>query len=218
MTKSKLFMLFLLQSVSIYAQEVNWSSTGKARNLFSVFTGADYSSYCGISYGRQLHAGGKAYVAGTEVSIPFGTDLLDDWRWKTSIQAEIVRHHHFSLSLKPGFVVRRYTSPLAGMLNLGADVSVLYGYQRRGGGAGLLVNYDRSISARIVHRQLRDDYPGVRDGWYRTRSGNLKLGTRLYLTRKYWGAFLTLGKHYAQDLKDNPTFPFFMELAWQLNI
>ncbi len=209
---------FLLVSLTIGlapAQDINWAAGNPGKNLLSASFGADYSSYYGLSYGRLLRIGRKTLAAGTELTLPFGSDLADDWRLRTSVQAELLRHGGFSFTLKPALVVRRYESPLANLFNIGADISAIYGYQKPGWGIAALLNYDRSMSARITHHALKDDYPAIRDGWYRTASGNFKFGTRLNYTRKGWGIFLTAGKHYGQNFKDNPTFPFFAELTLQ---
>ena len=208
-------LMVLLTTGLTPAQDVNWAAVNLDKNLLSVSSGADYSSYYGLSYGRMLRIGRKNLVAGTELTLPFGSNPADDWRLRTSVQTELLRHGGFSLTLKPALVLRRYESPLATLFNVGADISVIYGYQKPGWGIAALLNYDRSISARITHHALKDDYPAIRDGWYRTGSGNFKFGTRLNYTNKSWGIFLTAGKHYGQNFKDNPTFPFFAELTVQ---
>ena len=208
-------LLLILAVGPAPGQDVNWASGARDKNLLSASFGADYSSYYSISYGRLLQIGKKSLVAGTVFTLPFGSDLTDDWRLLASVQTELLRHGSFALTLKPALVLRQYESPMAALFNVGADVSALYGYQKPGWGAAVLLSYDRSISARITHRLQKDDYPAVRDGWYRTRSGNFRFGARLNYTRRSWGMFLTIGKHYGQNFRDNPTFPFFAELTLQ---
>lgn len=218
MTMKNLTLPLLLVVMAIgpaAGQDVNWARAEQEKNLLSASFGADYSSYYGISYGRVLQIGSKPFVAGTEFTLPFGRDVTDDWRLRTSVQAELLRFGSFSLALKPALVLRRYESPLATLFNFGADISVVYGYRKPGWGVAALLNYDRSISTRITHQLQKDDYMGARSGWYRTRSGNFKFGARLNYNIGSWGVFLTAGKHYGQNFKDNPTFPFFAELTVQ---
>ncbi len=211
----KLFLICLIIQPSLSkSQDINWRSDD-ARHRVSACFGADYSSYYGISYGRLLRIGDKPLVAGAEVTFPFGRDLSDDWRLRASVQTEALRHNHFSLTIKPGLVVRRYESPLARMHNIAADVSFFYGYQKPQWGIAAVAGYDRSISTKINHRLLRDEYPDIKDGWYKTAGGNFKFGARANFSAGSWGLFLTAGKHYGQDFTDNPTFPFFAELTVQ---
>lgn len=208
------FLLLLAGSLSGKAQDINWRAENQG-HLVSAYFGADYSFYYGISYGQLLNVKSKPLLAGTELILPFGEDVLDDWRWRTSLQAELWENNGFSFSLKPAFVTRRYESPLARMYNVGADLSMIFGYLKPKWGVSATVNYDRSFSTHITHGQLKEDYPEIADGWYNTAGGNFKFGARANLSVKSWHSFLSVGKHYGQDFRDNPTFPFFFELSLQ---
>ncbi len=211
-------LIFLLAwSFSLKAQDINWRANNK-NHLFSAYFGADYSFYYGISYGHLLPTKLRPLLLGTEITIPFGKDGFDDWRWRTSVQAELWENNNFSLSLKPAFIVRRYESPLAKMYNIGADVTMAFGYLRPGWGVSGIINYDRSFSTHITHNLLKNEYPEITDGWYSTKGGNFKFGTRLNLSLKSWHSFLTVGNHYGQNFKDNPIFPFFFEMLLQKQI
>lgn len=214
-------MLLLTGTLSLKAQDINWRAdtlptgqTGK-NHLVSAYFGADYSFYYGISYGYLLNTNFKPLVIGSEITIPFGEDMFDDWRWRTSVQAELWEKNNFSFSLKPAFIVRRYESPLAEMYNIGADLSVIFCYLKPKWGVSAIINYDRSFSTHITHDLLKEDYPEIVDGWYQTPGGNFKFGARGNFSIKSWHTFFTIGKHFGENFKDNPTFPFFFELSLQ---
>lgn len=213
----KAYLITILYSLmvapTVFAQDVPWRALENKKHILSGYIGADYSSYYGLSYGHVLTFMKRPIVLGTEFTIPFGNTLLDDWRWRTSVQAEVVKHDNFSLTIKPAVILRRYESPLAKMYNTGVDLSLLYGYTKPTWGLVALAHYDRSISTHITHRLLKDDYPSIQDGWYSTPGGNFKFGARVNYTLKSLSCFLTVGKHYGQNFNDNPTLPFFFELS-----
>lgn len=200
---------------ALLAQDINWRAEEKHKNVLQAYFGADYSSYYALSYGRLVQIKRRPLAIGGELTVPFGSDIIDDWRLRTSVQTELFRHNLFVMTLKPALIVRRYASPMARIYNLGADITVLYGFQGTRWGLVALVNYDRSISAHLAHRMLKEDYPAIQDGWYNMRSGNFKVGLRAGYTGKSWSGFLVLGKHFGQNFRDNPTLPFFAELSLQ---
>ncbi len=209
-----LFTLFLLQNSA--AQEVNWRSMNERSNhLVSLYFGADYSSYYGISYGYAVKNKYKPVVIGTEFILPFGQEMLDDWRWNLNAQTELWNNNSLSFSLKPAFVVRRYASPLATLHNTAVALSANFGYVKPKGGIVAVLHYDKTIATHINHGLLKEYYPGIRDGWYSASGGNFKFGVRAHWSPGSWNAFLTLGKVYAQNFKDNPTLPFFAEISIQ---
>lgn len=202
---------------SLPAQDVNYRAIKKdtTKHLVSAGFGGDYIFYYHISYGHIFGSGFIPIVAGTEFSVPFGEDIADDWKWRTSVQAELWNFKSLSLSLKSSFILRRYESSLARMYNTGADVTLSFGYLKPGWGIIALANYDGSIATHIKHGLSGEFYPEIRDGWYDGAGGNFKFGARANLSLKSWNSFLTLGKHFGQNFNDNPTFPFFTEITIQ---
>lgn len=197
------------------AQDINFRAlNGKDNHIISGYFGADYSSYYGLSYAYVLTAE-KPIVIGTEFTLPFGDEVLDDWKWKTGAQMELWKNESFSFALKPSIIWRRYESPLARFYNFGADVSVIAGYSKAKWGASIIFNMDRNFSTHIKHGSLKESYPEIRDGWYGASGGNFKSGLRINGAFKSWNLFLTVGKHYGQNFKDNPTLPFFAEFSLQ---
>lgn len=197
------------------AQDVNWKTVKNNRHLVAAGLGGDYNFYYFASYGYVFGNPLIPVVIGTDFSVPFGEDLADDWKWRTSVQAGLWNRRNFSLSLKSSFVFRRYESSLAQMYNTGAEITLLAGYLRPGWGVMALGNYDASIATRIKHGWLKESYPEIRDGWYGATGGNFKFGARGNLSFRSWNTYLTAGKHFGRDFKDNPTFPFFTELSIQ---
>jgi hypothetical protein len=118
--------LILTSTNNLVAQEVNWRNLNeKTKHLVSASFGADYSSYYGVSYGHMLNARKKPIVIGAEFTVPFGKDILDDWKIKLAAQLELWHSENFSFSLKPAFIVRRYASEIATLYNIAADLTLI---------------------------------------------------------------------------------------------
>lgn len=208
--------LAIFYSTMSFSQEINWRSLNEnSKHLVSANFGADYSSYYGVSYGYYLKNKLIPVVIGSEFNMPFGKHVLDDWKWKTSIQTELLHSRNLSWSLKTGFVMRHFESEIATLYNLGTDVTTMFGYSKSNWGVCAVVNYDRAMSTRIKNDLLKEFYPEIRDGWYGTSGGNFKFGIRANRSFKTWNAYLNLGKAFGQDFKDNPTLPFYLEMSIQ---
>ncbi len=211
-----LCVVFFVISTSIKAQEINWKNIkNNSKHRLEICSGIDYSSYYGLSYGYQINQKGLPVIIGTEVNIPFGNNLFDDWTLRTGLQTQIFSSPHWFGAIKTDFLYRKYSSVISKIYNIGADLEVISGFYRNNWGLAALINYDRSIASKINHKELKDYYPEITDGWYDTGSGNFKFGVRTNLEIRNTDIYLTLGKIYGQNFKDNPTLPFFIKLAMQ---
>jgi hypothetical protein len=215
-----LLVLFIsLNACKLNAQEVNWRNLNElSKHLASGSFGADYSSYYGFSYGYILNASRKPIVIGADFNLPFGKNMLDDWKIKIAAQREIWHSKNVSFSLKPAFIARRYESEIASLYNISADLTLLFGYMKPKWGLTAIINYDHSFMNYIENDLLKVYYPEIRNGWYGSSGGNFKFGARANLSVKTWNGFLTIGKTYSQNFNDNPTLPFFAEITIQKSL
>lgn len=214
--KNTLLLLVLCFGMKTLAQDINWRSLNEQSNhLASLYFGADFSSYYGASYAYSIKNKYKPVFIGTEFTVPFGKNLIDDWRWNLNLQTEIWHNDHFSLGTKLSFVTRRYASPMAILYNTSTALSINFGYVRPKAGAVLIAAYDQTLATHINHKLLKEYYPQIRDGWYKASGGTFKFGVRGNWSYKSWSTYLTVGKAFARNFKDNPTLPFFAELSIQ---
>lgn len=199
-----------------HAQEIHWRAVDtNTTHFISGNFGADYSSYYGLSYAYKVKNRVMPLVIGSEYNVSFGKELVDDWKSKTSVQTELWRNNSFSWGLKSGFIVRRFESEIARLVNVGADVTTIFAYSKPKWGIGVLANYDRSMSTHIKNKLLKEYYPDIVDGWYNTSGGNFKFGIRANYSVRTWNVFLNLGKAYGQNFKDKPTLPFYADFSLQ---
>ncbi len=212
MALTGLLFSFLLAN----AQEINWQgSTLDKPHAISLNFGADYSSYYGVSYLYRLPTQRLPIGLYAEAQVPFGSDLFDDWSGEVGASSALWQQNQLAWTMQVGLIARRYESELATLLNLGANVTTLFGYQGTHLGLSGLAGYERSISTRIEHTGLAVYYPDIQDGWYKSPGGNLKFGVQ---ARGSFGAnhlYLTAGKAFGQNFTDNPTLPFYARVSLQ---
>lgn len=217
--KSLLFyVLFIITLIpfSGFAQEVNWRSlSSESRHLGGMNVGGDYGSYYGFSYGYLLQDDASPIILGYELTLPFGDEVVDDFKMKTSMQGEIWHSEALSFAVKSGLIVRGYESEMARMYNVGADITFTFGYLKPRWGIEALANYDRSMATYIDNKLLKEYYPEIKDGWYDSSGGNYKFGIRANRSLGSTIVFLNFGKAFGQDFEDDPTLPFYFDLSLQ---
>lgn len=197
------------------AQEINWRNMNSdSPHQVAAHFGMEYASVAGLSYG--YYADGKLpFVIGTEIQIPFGKNLLDDWKIKVNGQAEIWHNDHFSWSIKPGIIFRHYASDAATLVNMATYLTTSFGYLRPRGGIWTELNYDRSFATHIQHANLQESYPQIANGWFGSTGGNFKFGLAGNLNFGSWSSCLMVGKIYNQNFKNNPTLSIYANLSVQ---
>lgn len=203
-------------SFSSVAQEVNWRAlSSTSSHLGSLNVGGDYGSYYGFSYGYHLKSEARSIIFGQELTLPFGDELMDDFKMKTSVQSELWHSETLSFAIKSGLIFRGYESEMARMYNLGADITFTFGYLKPRWGIEAFTNYDRSMATHIDNKLLKEYYPEIKDGWYDSSGGNYKFGVRGNRSIGSTIVFLNVGKAFGQDFEDDPTLPFYFDLSLQ---
>ena len=214
--KLRLFILVsalcLIHSVT-HAQDLNWAQVQKEQQHFvAAKFGADYATVLGLSYGYRL-PGKKLSFVSAEVSSPFGRGLLDDWKLRLAYQLRVWQGGKLGLSLKPGLLVRAYESNIAKVLNVGIDLNTALCYYRPKWFLAAEAGVDHTLASKLKQGSLKENYPGIYEGWIGSTGGNFKFGGHFGYSFGNQLATLRLGKVYAQNFRDNPTLPFYFELT-----
>ncbi len=218
MTRLKLasYVVLVLLARAIEGQEINWNNmNSNSRHVLGLCAGMDYSSYYGLTYGYHFKNFRLPVAIGVEVNVPFGSNLFDDWVLRTGLQSEIFKTEYWTGTIKADIINRNYNSEIAKIYNIGGDLETVICYYRKRWGIATEINYDRSVSSKIKHGELKNYYPEIKDGWYNTGGGNFKFALRGNCQLWCTDFFLTIGKIYGQDFSDNPTLPFFVKLSSQ---
>jgi len=216
--KTKKFLIIILSALvhcSVLAQEVNFHGLDNTKHLIGLQAGADYGSYYGVSYGYVWRNKLTPIVIGTEFTVPFGNNLVDDWKSRTGLQAELWYYKGISISARLSSTFRRYNSDLATLLNVGSDFTLNAGYVKPKWSVVAFANFDKPIVTHVENKLLKEYYPEIKDGWYDESGGNYKFGVRGQMSYKSWNSFITVGKHFGKNFEDNPTLPFFAEVMVQ---
>ena len=197
------------------AQELNWRALeeNQSRHLLSLHLGLDYGSVYGIAYGYKL-PGKLSLVLGSELLLPFGGDVTDDWKAKINIQSELWHRNHWSFAFKYGFIIRRYKSEVSRLYNFASEFTATFGYLKSSWGLTAEASYDKTLITHIRHDLLKDLYPDIQDGWFNATGGNLKFGLKAnYVFNDSWSSFLRVGTVFGQDFENNPTLPFYLDIS-----
>lgn len=197
-----------------FAQTVNWRSLQtEDKHILNLNAGWDYGTSFGIGYGYKLDSK-IPLIIGTEFSLPAGEDLVDDFKTKIGVQAEVFRYHSFSATVKIHGIFRRYQSDFVRLANFGSEFSTVFGYYRSRWYAAAELGFDKSIITHIRHSSLMEDYyPEIQSGWYIPTGGNFFYGLQLgYSFRKY-DVYLKTGKTVTQDFKTEPPIPLYLQLG-----
>jgi hypothetical protein len=211
-------LFFTLIARNVVAQQVIFPTLGNARHIVAVQSGFDHGSYYGMSYGYVLKGSFMPMVIGTEITIPFGNDIMDDWKWKSGVETALWQRGSFAITFKPSIIDRRYESPLVRLYNFGIDFALSAGYVQPRWGVVAVAGFDKAVVTHFKHGLLRDYYPEIQDGWFLPTGGHFRFGARVHYSVGRWTAFMLAGRQYGQDFSDNPTAPWFGEVAFQRSL
>ena len=150
-------LLIIFSFSESFSQEINWRTLNTDSKHFVLANfGADYSSYYGLSYGYNLKNRLTPIVIGTEFNLSFGKDVFDDWKSRTSIQAELWQSGNLSWVTTNGGTVTSVTAstPLSSSGGATPNISgkwfkpVLYNVDPK----TYLIDYDQIEALALEHK------------------------------------------------------------------
>ena len=206
------FLLFAL-SLPLKSQEIGWYNMDQhSGHMVTLHVGADFVTGFGLSYGYKFK-GKIPFVIGTELTTPFGGQIMDDF--EASLTAQTIFHpmQHVGITVKPSMTCRRYGSDAAVLVNISTGLSTTVGYYRDTWSVAAEAGYDHTNATLIKPRLLKEYYPGSQEDWYGSTGGNFNFG----LVTSYWmgstGISIKGGKTFGQNFEDNPTIPYFADFS-----
>ena len=198
---------------TVAGQDLHWGQLQKDQQHFiAAKFGADYATILGVAYGYRLAKTQPAFIS-AEFSAPFGTNILEDWKLRLAYQRRVWQGGDLALSLKPGMIVRTYASNIAKILNVGLELNTSLGYYRPKWFLAVEAGVDHTLASKLKQGSLKENYPGIYEGWIGSTGGNFKFGANVGHSLGKQLVSLRLGKVYARNFRDNPTLPFYFELA-----
>ena len=197
------------------SQMINWKRLSPEQtSLVSLNVGWDFASTVGIGYGHFLNTT-LPIVMEIQFSVPFGANLLDDFKVKLGGQAELLSLGNFSATVKAYGIFRRYENRAASLLNFGSEFSGVVGYYQPTWHAAAEIGFDKAITTRVKHGALmREEFPDAKDGWYVPTAGNFYYGVQ---AGKSLGDALDLnlrlGATRSQYDDVNPLLPYYLQMG-----
>lgn len=218
MKNTKQFFLltaFIFAALFTKAQTINWANLSKKqKNIINVNAGIDYSVSYGIGYGYQVKSK-LPIVLNTELSVPSGNKLTDDYKAKIGTQVRLLQLRDVHFTAKIQGVFRRYENDYATLLNFGSDFSGIIGYYKPKWFVAGEVGFDKAIVTHFKSSDVgKENYPGIQDGWYEPATGgNFYYGIQTGYSQQKFDVYLKAGKLTTQNFSDAPLIPFYAQLG-----
>lgn len=207
------FFLLIIFSSPLRSQEIAWFNMDQAsEHMVTLHVGADFVSNFGVSYGYKFK-GKIPLVIGTELTTPFGGQIMDDFKASLTAQTIFRPVKNMGISVKPFMTCRRYGSEAAVLVNISAGLVTTIGYYRDKWSIAAEAGYDHSSATLIKPRLLKDYYPESREEWYGSTGGNFNFGMIVSYWLKSTGLSLKAGKTFGQNFSDNPTIPYYADFS-----
>lgn len=207
------FFLLIIFSSPLRSQEIAWFNMDQASGHMVTFhVGADFVSNFGLSYGYKFK-GKIPLVIGTELTTPFGGQIMDDFAASLTAQTIFRPVKNMGITVKPSMTCRRYGSKAAVLVNISAGLGTTIGYYRDKWSIAAEAGYDHSNATLIKPRLLKEYYPESQEEWYGSTGGNFNFGMVLSYWLKSTGLSLKAGKTYGQNFSDNPTIPYYADFS-----
>ena len=207
------FLSIFIFSNTLRSQEIAWFVDDQTSgHLASVHTSVDIVTGYGFAYGYKFK-GKIPFVLGTELNTPYGGQIMDDFEASLTAQTIFKPAENLGISIKPFMTCRRYGSEAAVIINISSGLETTVGYYRNKWSFAAEAGYDHTNATLIKHRLLKEYYPDILDEWYGSTGGNFNFG----LLASYWmgstGISVKGGKTFGQNFEDNPTVPYYAEVA-----
>ena len=198
-----------------YSQNINWRSLCEDQRSYIQFNfGYDFGVTAQLGYSRSFTLI-KPVMMGVDISIPMGSNLVDDFKVKLGGQIEVVEIQGFSASVKIMSNFRRYQTELVRIVSFGSDFAFVTGYYSPTWHAAGEFGFDKAITAHLKHSGImRNYFPAIKDGWYVPTGGHFyygiqggkTIGESLDLT-------LRLGATKAQFNDEDAVLPYYLQLG-----
>ena len=195
-------------------QTVNWESLGEKNSIVYLNTGYDFGLTSQIGFGYSL-ASQKPIMISTDLSIPMGETLFDDFIYRLGGQMLVLEKNALQFITKFNGELKRHQTNLVKMTNLGMELSTSFGYYKPRWHLAAEIGYDFLALTQLTHAEiLGENYSGITDGWYSATGGNFFYGFQGSKTiGESLELNLRLGSTKAQFDHMNPLLPYYAQLG-----
>lgn len=196
------------------AQAINWSSFAEnQKHIANLSTSWDYAATLGLGYAYRMETKVPA-VINAQFSLPAGENFLDDFKAKLGFQVRVFKAGNFQGTVSLFGIYRQFQSDLARFQNFGSEFSGTIGFYKSRWFVATEIGFDKAIVTRVKNSdQMRQNYPGVRDGWYVPTGGNFMFTLQAGYSFKIFDLYVKVGKVIDQNLKSSATVPLTGQLG-----
>lgn len=209
-------ILVVAMADTTQAQTLNWSAIQESQqHLVNVNAGWDFAATIGLGYGYKLKTKMKMPVMlSAQVSAPTGNNLVDDFKSKLGGQVRVYKTGNFLATVHVYGIFRGYKSDLVKLQNFGSEFIGVFGYYKSKWFAAAEFGFDKAIATHIKNSELmKDNYPGVQDGWYVPTGGNFNFGIQGGYSIKTFDVTVKAGKTVDQRFQSTAMVPFYFQLG-----
>ena len=171
-------------------------------NTAEIRVGYDQAFVAQLGYSRTTSLLGHAVVLDGEVTLPWDTPDVDDFRVRVGAAVPLLDSGRWSLRARVAPTVRGNDNATARLLGVGADLSVLGGYRASSWFIGAEAGLDAELATYIIPSDAyrMRVYDGAREGWYSATEGTLRYGLHAGATLGRGELSLRVGQMYTTDL------------------
>lgn len=219
--KSIPVLLLILLAGSINAQTINWNNLKKEnKHVMNLNVGLHHGVIYGAGYGYTVSNRRIPVIANVEFSIPWGNELIDDYKAKIGAKIRWIKAGSFQVSTDLHGVFRSYKNDFVHLLNFGSDFSGVAGHYKPKWFAAGEFGFDKAIVTHFKHTSsYKNQYAGVADGWFELpTAGNFYYGIQTGYSFSKADVTLRAGKTIAQDFRTSPMVPYYVQLGYNIRL
>ncbi|MFB9077806.1 hypothetical protein ACFFLS_00165 [Flavobacterium procerum] len=214
------FILSFLNAQILQAQTLNWENLKKEeKHILNANIGWEHGMVLGLNYNYHFRTE-IPLMAEITLSIPSGSDFLDDFKTKLGGQINFYKTDNFRFNASLHAIYRRYENPLVVLQNFGADAALVLGYYKPRWFVAGEFGFDKAIATRFKHLEIyKEVYPEAKNGWYEPATGgNFNFGIQSGYSFSESELILRAGKAMTQDFKTTPLIPFYLQLGYNYKL
>lgn len=203
------------------AQTLNWANAhDSSKHILGANVGWEYTSFAAVNYSYKLLWTRPVYLQ-TEISIPFGNQLLDDLKTSIGLSGLLFRKNSFHSIWTIGAVYKRYSSELVRINNLDISMKTINGFYTPKWFLASEVGFGLGLSTHLKHSKNYKEiiYDDVADGWYKPISaGILNIGLQSGYSFKKSDLIVRLGFYQSTSSSENVLIPFYGSIGYNMKI
>lgn len=217
-----LSLIFIVLSFySAFGQTYNWGSiTDSSKHIAGANLGWEYTAIAGVNYSYKLPLKMPVFIQ-TGFSIPFGKNVVDDFKANIGLGGQIYENKNFHSILTLNTIYKRYTNELVTLNQVGLDIKTLNGFYKPKWFVATEIGLELGLSTHFKHSETykQNIYANVQDGWYKPISaGIMNFGVQSGYSFRQSDLIFRIGYFKSITSNVNALIPYYVTLGYNLKI